>query len=154
MFYRPIESSEGGGVENAIAKRLYNGVLRYLICPPPKGCPHMSIFHYATESSEGEVLMLGDSGGVRYAIMDPFNDGGLYHPICPPPKRAVTLVPDSQSFRHAMTEAIYDVVLHSHICLQAKGRLYTRIIHGATASSDGGVIMPGYLESNNLVPDS
>ncbi|PUU74923.1 hypothetical protein B9Z19DRAFT_1132251 [Tuber borchii] len=44
---------DSGGVRDAITKPYHNGVLRYPICPPPKGGRHTSIFHRATESSKG-----------------------------------------------------------------------------------------------------
>ncbi|PUU73382.1 hypothetical protein B9Z19DRAFT_545514 [Tuber borchii] len=46
-------------VRHAITKPFYDGVLRHPICPPPKGRPHTSISHGATEFSEGGVLMAG-----------------------------------------------------------------------------------------------
>ncbi|PUU73081.1 hypothetical protein B9Z19DRAFT_1135870 [Tuber borchii] len=107
-------------------KPFYDGVLRHPLCPPPKGHPHMSIFHGATESSEGGVHMPGfldiwkaltlkpDSGGVRHAIMKPFYDGLLRRPICPLPK----------------------------------GRLHTSIFHGATEFSEGGVLMASLLSTD------
>ncbi|PUU73213.1 hypothetical protein B9Z19DRAFT_1135611 [Tuber borchii] len=47
---------DSGGVRYAITKPFYDGVLRHPICPQPKGCLHKSIFHGATESSEGGSL--------------------------------------------------------------------------------------------------
>ncbi|PUU72679.1 hypothetical protein B9Z19DRAFT_1137016 [Tuber borchii] len=78
----PMALQNSGGVRHAIMKPFYDGVLHHPICPPPKGHPHTSIFHGATESSEGGP----DSGGVRHAIMKPLYDGVLHDPICPPPK--------------------------------------------------------------------
>ncbi|PUU76223.1 hypothetical protein B9Z19DRAFT_1130056 [Tuber borchii] len=46
-------------VRHAIMELFHDGVLRYLICPPPKGRPHMSILHGTTESSAGGVIMPG-----------------------------------------------------------------------------------------------
>ncbi|PUU72247.1 hypothetical protein B9Z19DRAFT_728248 [Tuber borchii] len=46
---------DSGGVRHAIMELFDGSVLRYPICPPPKGCPHTSILHGATESSEGEI---------------------------------------------------------------------------------------------------
>ncbi|PUU77714.1 hypothetical protein B9Z19DRAFT_141516 [Tuber borchii] len=116
---------DSGGVRHAIMNPFYDGILRHPICPPPKGRLHTSIFHGATESSEGgslcrvflvvgvyRVLTLKpDSGGVRHAIMKPFYDGILRHPLCPPPK----------------------------------GHPHTSIFHGTTESSEGGVHMPGFF---------
>ncbi|PUU81468.1 hypothetical protein B9Z19DRAFT_1191092 [Tuber borchii] len=78
----PMVLQNSGGVRDAIMKSFYDGVLHHPICPPPKGHPHTSIFHGATESSEGGP----DSGGVRHAITKPFYNGVVRHPICPPPK--------------------------------------------------------------------
>ncbi|PUU83400.1 hypothetical protein B9Z19DRAFT_1072834 [Tuber borchii] len=72
-------------VKHAIMKPFYDGVLHHPFCPPPKGRPHTSISHGATEFSEGGVLM-ADFGGVRHAITKPFYDGILRNPICRPPK--------------------------------------------------------------------
>ncbi|PUU78824.1 hypothetical protein B9Z19DRAFT_1083047 [Tuber borchii] len=47
------------GVRHAIAKPFDDGVLCHPVCPPPKGRPHTSISHGATEFSEGGVLMPG-----------------------------------------------------------------------------------------------
>ncbi|PUU74325.1 hypothetical protein B9Z19DRAFT_1093068 [Tuber borchii] len=117
---------DSGGVRYAITEPFYNGVLRHPICPPPKGHPHTSIFHGATELLKGEsicwvfldvwkVLTLKpDSGGVRHAITKPFYNGVLHHPSCPPPKR----------------------------------RLRTSIFHGATEFSEGGVLMAGFLSTD------
>ncbi|PUU72871.1 hypothetical protein B9Z19DRAFT_1096398, partial [Tuber borchii] len=113
------------GVKHVIAKPIYDGVLRHPICPPPKGCPHTSISHGATEFSEGGVLMpvLGvyraltlkpDSGGVKHAIAKPFYDGVLCHPIRPPPK----------------------------------GHVHTSISHGATEFSEGGFLIVGFLSAD------
>ncbi|PUU83408.1 hypothetical protein B9Z19DRAFT_1072560 [Tuber borchii] len=119
------------GVRHAIMKPFYDGVQRHPLCLPPKGLPHTSIFHGATESSEGGVHILGfldvwkvltlkpDSGGVRHAIAKPFYDGPFYdgilrHPICPPPK----------------------------------GRLHTSIFHGATEFSEEGALMAGVLSAD------
>ncbi|PUU73952.1 hypothetical protein B9Z19DRAFT_1134094 [Tuber borchii] len=44
--------SDSGSVMHGITELFNDGVLRYPICQPPKGRPHMSIFHGATESSE------------------------------------------------------------------------------------------------------
>ncbi|PUU74580.1 hypothetical protein B9Z19DRAFT_1133057 [Tuber borchii] len=73
---------DSGGVRYASAKPFDDVVLQHPICPPPKGRHHTSIFHGATESSEGGVHF----GSVSYAIMEPFNDGVVRHPIYPPPK--------------------------------------------------------------------
>ncbi|PUU73329.1 hypothetical protein B9Z19DRAFT_1095245, partial [Tuber borchii] len=77
---------DSGGVRHAITKTFYDGVLRHPICPPPKGRLHTSIFHRATESSEGVLTLKPDSQSVKHAITKPFYDGVLRHPICPPPK--------------------------------------------------------------------
>ncbi|PUU80789.1 hypothetical protein B9Z19DRAFT_1123038 [Tuber borchii] len=118
------------GVRHAIMKPFHNGVLCHPICPPPKGHPHTSIFHGATESSEGGslcqvFLVLGvfraltlkpDFGGVKHAIIKPFYNSVLCHPICPPPK----------------------------------GHPHTSIFHGATESSEGGI--PGALGMRSWSP--
>ncbi|PUU79611.1 hypothetical protein B9Z19DRAFT_1124961 [Tuber borchii] len=179
-------------VKHAITKRFYDGVLRHPICPTPKGRPHTSIFHGATEFYEGGVLM-PDSGGVRHAIMKPFYDGILRHPICPPPigrphtsifhgatefyEGGVRMIPgalgmrsqspfttafyaipsvhrqkdvsieafpmalqNSGGIRHAIMEPFYDGVLHHPICPAPKGHPHTSILHGATESSEGGIL--------------
>ncbi|PUU72118.1 hypothetical protein B9Z19DRAFT_1197741 [Tuber borchii] len=51
----PVALQNSGGVRHAIMKPFYDGVLHHPICPPPKGHPHTSIFHGATESSEGGI---------------------------------------------------------------------------------------------------
>ncbi|PUU84125.1 hypothetical protein B9Z19DRAFT_1070638, partial [Tuber borchii] len=117
---------DSGGVKHAIAKPFYDGILRHPICAPPKGHPHTSTFHGATESSEGGVHMPSfldiwkaltlkpDSGGIRHAIMRPFYDGILRHLICPPPKE----------------------------------RFHTTIFQGATEFSEGGVLIAGFLSAD------
>ncbi|PUU72216.1 hypothetical protein B9Z19DRAFT_1197697 [Tuber borchii] len=142
-------------VKHAITKPFYEGVLRYPVCPPPKGRPHTSISHGATDFSEGGALM-PDSGGVRHAIMKPFYEGVLRHPICPPPKGRLhtsishgatefseggVLMAGSGGVRHAIMKPFYEGVLRHPICPPPKGRLHTSISHGATEFSEGGVLM-------------
>ncbi|PUU74187.1 hypothetical protein B9Z19DRAFT_1093466 [Tuber borchii] len=112
-------------VKHAIAKPFYDGVLCHPICPPPKGRLHTSIFHGATESSEGGSLCR------VFLVL------GVYS--------VLTLKPDSQSVKHAIMKPFYDGVLRHPICPPPKGRPYTSILHGATESSEGGVIMPGFF---------
>ncbi|PUU72288.1 hypothetical protein B9Z19DRAFT_1097602 [Tuber borchii] len=117
-------------IKYAIAKPFYDGVLCHPICPPPKGRLHTSIFHGATESSEGGSLCR------VFLVL------GVYS--------VLTLKPDSQSVKHAIMKPFYDgpfcnVVLRHPICPPPKGRLHTSILHGATESSEGGVIMPGFF---------
>ncbi|PUU82022.1 hypothetical protein B9Z19DRAFT_1121434 [Tuber borchii] len=91
----PMALQNSGGVRHAIMKPFYDGVLHYPICPPPKGHPNTSIFHGATESSEGGV----HSGGVRQAIMKPFYDGVLHHSGCSPSNGCL----HRRSFHRAIT---------------------------------------------------
>ncbi|PUU74763.1 hypothetical protein B9Z19DRAFT_1132648 [Tuber borchii] len=63
----PMALQNSGGVMDAIMKPFYDGVLHHPICPPPKGHPHTSIFHGATESSEGVVHMLSFVGCLESA---------------------------------------------------------------------------------------
>ncbi|PUU77080.1 hypothetical protein B9Z19DRAFT_1128771 [Tuber borchii] len=149
------------GVRDAITKPFYDGVLRHPLSPPPKGHLHTSIFHGATESSEGRP----DSGGVRHAIMKPFYDGVLHHPVCQPPKGRLhtsishgatefseggVLIPDSWGVKHAIMKPFYDGVLHHPVCQPPKGHPYTSIFHGATESSEGGI--PGALGMRSWSP--
>ncbi|PUU72219.1 hypothetical protein B9Z19DRAFT_1097761, partial [Tuber borchii] len=119
---------DSGGVRNAIMKPFYDGVLRNPICPPPKGRLHTSIFHGATESSEGGSLC-------RVFLVQ-----GVY--------RVLTLKPDSQRVKHAITKPFYDGVLRHPICPPPKGRLHTSISHGATEFSEGGVLIAGFLSAD------
>ncbi|PUU72285.1 hypothetical protein B9Z19DRAFT_1138270 [Tuber borchii] len=178
-------------VRHAIMEPFYDSILRHPICPLPKGRPHMSILHGATESSKGGP----DSGSVRHVITEPVNDGVLRDPIYPPPKgRPHTSIfhgttesseggipgalgmrsrsPFTTSFyaipsvhrqkdvpiqassmalqnfgsvRHVIIEPFYNVILRHRICPPPKGRLHTSILDGATESSEGGVIMPGFF---------
>ncbi|PUU72215.1 hypothetical protein B9Z19DRAFT_1138667 [Tuber borchii] len=171
-----------GGVRPVITKPFYTDVLHHQRCRPPKGRPHTSIFHGATEFSKGGILMPDflNSGGVRHAIVQPFYDGVLCHPICLPPKghphtsifhgatesseggslcqvflvmgvyRALNLKPDSGGVEHAIAKPFYDGVLCHPICLPPKGRPHTSISHGATEFSEGGFLMPGFLSSDSI----
>ncbi|PUU75356.1 hypothetical protein B9Z19DRAFT_1090575 [Tuber borchii] len=126
-------------VKHAMAKPFYDGILCHPICPPPKGRLHTSILHGATESSEGGSLCR------VFLVL------GVYS--------VLTLKPDSQSVKHAIMKAFYDGVLRHPICPLPKGRLHTSILHGATESSEGGVIMPGFfspgwLESSHFKDSS
>ncbi|PUU73551.1 hypothetical protein B9Z19DRAFT_1134970 [Tuber borchii] len=212
---------DSGSVRHAITEPFDDSILHHPICPPPKGRPHTTILHGATESSK-------DSGSVRHLITGPFYDGVLRHPIYSPPKgrpytgifhgatesseggipgdlamrsrnpltmafyaipsihhqkdvptqvfsmalqsllkggslfwvfldiwKALTLKPDSRSVRHAITEPFNDGVLRHPICQPPKGSPHTSILHGATESSEGGVLMPGFfrcLESADFKP--
>ncbi|PUU72151.1 hypothetical protein B9Z19DRAFT_1097951 [Tuber borchii] len=106
------------GVRHAMTKPFYDGVLYYPICPPPKERLHTSIFHGATELLKGDVY------------------------------RVLTLKPDSQSVKHAITKPFYDSVLCHPICPPPKGRPHTSISHGATEFSEGGVLMAGFLSAD------
>ncbi|PUU72252.1 hypothetical protein B9Z19DRAFT_1197674 [Tuber borchii] len=53
-FSMVLQNSRGG--RHAIPKPFYDSVLRHPIYPPPKGRLHTSIFHGATDSSEGGSL--------------------------------------------------------------------------------------------------
>ncbi|PUU73692.1 hypothetical protein B9Z19DRAFT_1134680 [Tuber borchii] len=173
IFHGATDSSEEVGpyvltlkpdsqsVRHAIMEPFNDGVLRNPICRLPKGHPHTSIFHGTTKSY---------SGSIRNMITEPFNDSVLHHPICPPPKGCpytsilhgptdnseegslcwVFLVLDSWSVRHAITEPFYDVILHYAVCPLPKGRLHTSILHGATESAEGGVMMPGFFSPGCL----
>ncbi|PUU79383.1 hypothetical protein B9Z19DRAFT_1192635 [Tuber borchii] len=192
---------DSGSVRHAITEPFDDSVLHHPICPPPKGRPHTSTLHGATESSKGGV----NSGSVRHVITEPFYDSVLRHPICPPPKgrphtsishgatefseggvliagflSADFIIPGALGMRsrspfttafyaipsvhrqkdvpiqvfsmalqshfwcvrHAITEPFYDVILCPPICLPPKGHHHTSTFHGATESSEGGVIMP------------
>ncbi|PUU72911.1 hypothetical protein B9Z19DRAFT_1136405 [Tuber borchii] len=119
---------DSGGVRHAILKPFYDGVLCHPICLPPKGHPHTSIFHGATESSEGESLCQ------VFLVL------GVY--------RALTLKPDSGGVKHAIAKPFYDGVLCHPICPLPNGRPHTSISHGATEFSEGGVLMPGFLSAD------
>ncbi|PUU84226.1 hypothetical protein B9Z19DRAFT_1118101 [Tuber borchii] len=119
---------DSGSVRHAIMEPFNNGVLRYPICHLPKGCPHTRIFHGATESSEGGVLMP--------SFFDVW--------------KVLTLKPDFGSVRLVIMEPFYNVVLHHPICLPPKGRPHTSILHGATESSEGRVILPGFFSPGYL----
>ncbi|PUU72574.1 hypothetical protein B9Z19DRAFT_1096987, partial [Tuber borchii] len=121
---------DSGGVRHAITKPFYDSVQRHPICPPPKGRLHTSIFHGATESSEGGSLCR------VFLVL------GVY--------RVLTLKPDSQSIKHAITKPFYDGVLRHPICPPPKGPPHTSISHGATEFSEGGVLMAALT----LKPDS
>ncbi|PUU81766.1 hypothetical protein B9Z19DRAFT_1121795 [Tuber borchii] len=90
------------------------------------------------------LILKPDFGRVRHAIMDPFYDVFLRHPLCPLPKE------DSWSVRNTITKPFYDVVLRYPICPPPKGHPHMSILHGATESSEDGVIMPGVFSPGCL----
>ncbi|PUU78351.1 hypothetical protein B9Z19DRAFT_1126850 [Tuber borchii] len=159
-----------GGVKYAIAKPFYDGVLCHPICPPPKGRPHTSIFHGATESSEGGIPgALGMRSRSSFTTTFYTIQAVDRHKSVPIRAfsmalqsllkgeslcwcflniwKALTLKPDSGGVRHAIVKPFYDGVLHHLVCPPPKGCPYTSISHGATEFSEGGVLMiPGALD--------
>ncbi|PUU82483.1 hypothetical protein B9Z19DRAFT_1190353 [Tuber borchii] len=151
------------GVRDAITKPFYDGVLRHPICPPPKGHPHTSIFHGATESSEGGSLCR-IPGALGMRSRSPFTTAFYPIPSAHRQKdvsiRAFSMaLQNSGGVRHAIMKPFYDDVLHHPGCRPPKGRPHTSISHGATESSEGGslcrvFLVLGVYRVLTLKPDS
>ncbi|PUU75217.1 hypothetical protein B9Z19DRAFT_1195644 [Tuber borchii] len=157
IFYGATESSEGGvlmpdffgcldaltlkpdfgSVSHAITEPFNDSVLHHPICPPPKGHPHMSIFHGATESSEG-----GIPGALDMRSRSPFPTAFYAIPSVhrqkDVPIQAFSMaLQNSGCVRNAITEPFYDVILCPPVYLPPKGHHHTSTFHGATESSEG-----------------
>ncbi|PUU80225.1 hypothetical protein B9Z19DRAFT_1192004 [Tuber borchii] len=158
---------DSGSVRHVIMEPFYDVLLHHPIYPPPKGRPNMNVWKALT--------LRPDSGSVRHVIMEPLYNVVLHHPIRPSPKgrphtsilhgatesseggRAQTLKPDIGSVRPVITEPLNNSVLRDPIYPPPNGRHYTSIFHGATESSERGVLMPGIfrcLKSADFNPDS
>ncbi|PUU73802.1 hypothetical protein B9Z19DRAFT_1196693 [Tuber borchii] len=160
-----------GGVRHAIMKPFYDGVLRHPLCLPPKGNPHTSIFHGATESSEGGSLcrilralsMRSRSPYTTafYAIPSVHRQKDVPIQVFPMALQSLlkgesicrvfldvwkvlTLKPDSGGIRHAIMKPFYDGALRHPLCPPPKRRLHTSIFHGATDQ------IPGALDSGGV----
>ncbi|PUU73693.1 hypothetical protein B9Z19DRAFT_1134682 [Tuber borchii] len=154
-----------GGVRNMIMKPFYDIVLRHPICPLSKGRLHTTIVYGATEYSGGGVLgalgllswgpfptsfyaipavrrQKGVSTQVFFMALLSLLKGKSLCQVFLDVRKALTLKPDSRSIRHAITEPLNDVVLRYPIYAPPKGRPHTSILHGATESPEGGIIMP------------
>ncbi|PUU72251.1 hypothetical protein B9Z19DRAFT_718862 [Tuber borchii] len=125
-----------------------DGVLPHPIYPPPKGYPHTSILHGATESSEGGILgALGMRS--RNPLTTAFYTIPSVHRQKDVPIRALSIAQQSLlKGGHVIMEPFYDGVLRHPICPPPKGRPHTSISHGATEFSEGGVLMVDFLSAD------
>ncbi|PUU76872.1 hypothetical protein B9Z19DRAFT_1129103 [Tuber borchii] len=89
-------------------------------------------------------LLKGESGALAMRSRNPLTTAfytipSIHHQKDVPIQ---TLKPDSGSVRHVIMEPFYDVVPRHPFCPPPKERPHTSILHGATESSNEGVIMP------------
>ncbi|PUU81866.1 hypothetical protein B9Z19DRAFT_1121653 [Tuber borchii] len=101
-------------------KPFYDGVLRHPLSPPPKGHPHTSIFHGATESSEGGSLCR-IRRALRMRSRSPFMTAfyailSVHRQKDVPIQAFPMALQNSGGIRHAIMRPFYDGVLHHPVC--------------------------------------